>query len=114
MALGAAVCLALIFLLLNQKAICRGILLGAVFSSLNFILMGLALPYRMGHSRSRATIVSLGSIAVRYTILAIPIVLAARYDSYDLAATVVGIFMVQIMILVDQLLTRYIVSRTKP
>lgn len=114
MALGAAVLLALIFLLLGQKAICRGVLLGTIFSVLNFLLMGLALPYRLGPSRSRSTFVSLGSIVVRYAILAIPVILAVNNEPYDLVATIVGIFMVQLMILLDQLLIRFTVSRTKP
>jgi hypothetical protein len=68
----------------------------------------------MGKSRSRATIFSLVSILIRYIILAIPIILAVKYAPYNLAATIVGIFMVQIMILLDQLLVRNSVFRMKP
>ena len=100
-ALAAAILLALAFVLAGMKPAGKGLVLGALFSILNFILMGQALPLRLGRTRNGSIAVSFGSIGFRYLILAIPLILALRFDAFHPAATVVGIFMIQIVILAD-------------
>lgn len=98
----AAISVALIFVFAGYKPVGKGLVLGTVFSSLNFILMGETLPRRISSSRWRASVVSGVSIFIRYALLAAPLILAIKTPSFNLAATVVGLFMIQIMILATQ------------
>jgi len=91
----------LLFLALGQKEICRGLVLGGVFSAVNFALMGQLLRYRISGNRKVATRRSLASMLLRYVLLAIPLILSVRSDRFNFPATVVGIFMVQLVILIE-------------
>ena len=44
---------------------------------------------------------SLFALLVRYVLLAVPLVLAVQSERFNLPATVVGIFMVQLVILLE-------------
>ena len=44
----------LLFLAAGQKEICRGLVLGGVFSAVNFVLMGQLLRYRLIDNRKAA------------------------------------------------------------
>ena len=91
----------LLFLAVGQKEICRGLVLGGVFSAVNFVLMGQLLRYRLIDNRKAAIRRSLFSLLLRYLLLAIPLVLALQSERFNLPATVVGIFMVQLVILIE-------------
>jgi hypothetical protein len=93
----------LIFILAGQKPIGKGLVLGSVFSIVNFILMGETLPLRIGKSKGKNFMLALGSIYFRYIILAIPLIMAIKFDQLNLFAAIVGIFLVQIVILGDHL-----------
>jgi len=103
LSLTTAIITGFIFILAGQKALCKGLILGTLFSILNFILIGETLPQRIAASSKKTFFLSLGSIFFRYTLLAIPIVMAIRSENYNLWAVVSGIFMVQVMILADHL-----------
>jgi len=90
------------FILAGYKPIGRGIILGAFFSIVNFILIGESLPNRIRSDKKKAFFSSLGSIVVRYTLLAVPLLLAIKLESYNLFGTIAGIFMIQFIILVEQ------------
>lgn len=79
----------------------KGFLLGALFSIANFIIMGETLPLRIGHTRRKSTGISLISLLGRYAMLAIPLALAVKTTQFHLAATICGLFIVQLMILSD-------------
>ena len=98
-AMTVGICVALILILAGYKDMGKGLLLGAIFSVINFVLIGEMLPLGAVRSRKQATAFSLGSILLRYAILAVPLVIAARMETFHFAATAVGIFMVQLMIL---------------
>ena len=100
----AAIFIGILFILLGHKAQAKGLILGAIFSVLNFILMGEILPLLVGPSRKKSSFISLGSIVVRHGLLAVPLILALKMEWLDFAATVCGLFMVQIMIMGDHLL----------
>jgi len=85
----------------NYSPIGKGLILGTLFSILNFILMGETLPKRMDTSVRKTFAKALGSILFRFTLLAIPFVAAIKSDMFNLFAVLVGVFMVQIMILLD-------------
>ena len=97
----AAIVVALLLILVGFKPAGKGLVLGALFSAVNFFIMGKTLPYRIGRSPRKAFVFSLGSIIFRYLFLALPIVLAIKLDQFDLIAAIIGIFMVQLVILCD-------------
>ena len=94
---------ALVFIAAGYAPAGKGLVLGALFSILNFVLMGQTLPLRLGRTRHAALAVCLGSIGFRYALLAIPLIVAIRYDAFHPATTVAGMFMVQIVIMTDHI-----------
>lgn len=98
-AMAVGICIALILIFAGYRALGKGLMLGVVFSVINFVLIGETLPLRAGKSRKQATAFSLASILLRYAIMALPLVIAAKVNSFHFAATAVGLFMVQLVIL---------------
>lgn len=92
---------AVLFMLMGQKEICRGLVLGGLFSTINFVLMGQFLQYRLSENQKAGTRKSLIAMLIRYSLLAIPLILAIRSDQFNFPATVVGLFMVQLVIMID-------------
>ncbi|MFW5936772.1 MAG: ATP synthase subunit I [Desulfosalsimonas sp.] len=107
-AIKTSVFLALVLVLLSMAPIAKGLVMGTLFSIINFILMGASLPKRIGTSRKRAPVISGISILVRYAILAVPLAIAVQSAQFNLAATVGGLFMIQIQILLDYTAGLYI------
>jgi hypothetical protein len=105
-AMIAAIVLAVIFIIAGEKAIGKGLLLGTLFSIINFFLMGKSISLTLGQSRSRASFVGLLSILSRYVVLAIPMVVAIKSVSFNFVAVVIGIFAIQIVTLVDFIIIR--------
>lgn len=92
-----------VLLLAGYRTVGKGLILGAVFSMLNFALMGLALPYRCGLTRRRSFLVALGSIWVRYILMAVPLVMALKMAQFNLYAVVCGLFAIQSIILAEHM-----------
>ena len=105
-ATSIAIVSALLFIIFQEKAIAKGILLGTLFSIINFILMGKSIPLALGQTRSKAGVIGLASILGRYFLLAIPMIIAIKSTSINFVAVVVGIFAVQIVTLFDYLVVR--------
>jgi hypothetical protein len=105
-AMIAAIVLAVIFIIAGEKAIGKGLLLGTLFSIINFFLMGKSISLTLGQSRSRASFVGLLSILSRYVVLAIPMVVAIKSVSFNFVAVVIGIFAIQIVTLVEFIIIR--------
>ena len=101
LAMMAAILIGLVMILAGQKPVGKGLILGTIFSVVNFVLMGETLPVRMGRTRQKAFFFSLGSIVLRYLLMAIPLFLAIKTDQFNLVASICGLFMVQLMILAD-------------
>lgn len=110
-AITAAVVVALIFMIFGQRAVAKGIVLGTCFSMINFFFLGRFAPLALGHSRPLATMVGLGSIFLRYAILAVPMIIAVKTPSINFAAVVVGIFAVQIVTLFEYLVIKPIFDK---
>jgi hypothetical protein len=104
MSMIGAIFSAIFFILLGQRTIAKGFLLGTLFSVLNFIVIGEILPLILGKSRNRTVALSLLSILFRFGLLSIPLILALKMDELNFAASVIGIFMVQLTIMSDHLL----------
>jgi hypothetical protein len=100
-AMTSAIVLALVFVILDEKAIAKGLVLGTLFSIINFVLLGRSIPMTLGQSIGRARLIGLTSILCRYAVLAIPLILGIKLDALNFVAVVVGIFAVQIVTLVD-------------
>jgi len=100
-AIAVAISVGLVFILTGQKPIGKALVLGTVFSIVNFILMGETLPLRIGKSKGRTFFVALGSIYFRYAILAVPLIVAIKFEQFNLFAVIVGIFLVQLVIIAD-------------
>ena len=100
----AAILVGFVMILAGQKSVGKGLVLGTLFSVVNFVLMGETLPVKMGKSRHKAFFFSLGSILFRYLLMAIPLFLAIKMDQFILVASICGLFMVQLMILADHLI----------
>lgn len=99
LSLGVAV----ILILLGAKPIAKGLLLGTIFSIINFVLMGQTLPMRLSMNRRKSFLLSLGSIWFRYIILALPLLAAFYSESLNFFAAAAGLFMIQIIILIHHL-----------
>ena len=110
-AMTCALALAFIFLFFHEKSIAKGIVLGTCFSIVNFFLMGQSIPRILGKSRTKANVVGFMSIFMRYCFLAIPLIIGIKYTSFNFVAVVIGIFAIQIVILVDHLAIKFIVEK---
>ncbi len=104
-AITAAIFAGFFFILAGQSPLGKGLILGTVFSIVNFILMGEAIPHKIGKTKGKTFSLSLASIAVRFFLLAIPIILAIKFEQFNLFSSIVGIFMIQLVIFADHALT---------
>ena len=110
-ALLSTLVVALVFLVVQEKAIAKGLILGTLASVINFVLLGKLLPMTLRNSRSAAGYFGFVSIIVRYVLMAIPMIIAVKSENFNFAAVVVGVFSVQIVILFEHLLVRPMLSR---
>ncbi|OGP60635.1 MAG: hypothetical protein A2V65_08520 [Deltaproteobacteria bacterium RBG_13_49_15] len=101
-ALTAAIFIGLITILAGFKSAGKGLVLGTLFSVANFIALAYLLPLNMHQKRVKASIFSFLSIVGRYALMVIPLILTLKMKDFYLPATVAGLFMVQITILVEQ------------
>jgi len=110
-AMTCALASAFIFLFFHERSIAKGVVLGTCFSIINFFLMGKSIPRILGRSRTKANVLGFMSILLRYFFLAIPLVVGVKYASFNFVAVVVGIFAIQIVMLVDHLAIKPIVEK---
>jgi hypothetical protein len=106
LALMLAVLLGGPLMMIGQRPLGKGLILGSLFGIVNFILMALALPMRLRFVRGKALLFSLTSIYVRFALMALPLIWALKHDSVALTTTAAGLFMIQIAILGDHLWTK--------
>ena len=99
-----AIAVAVFFILAGHKPLGKGLILGTIFSIINFILIGESIPLKIGASKKKTRFVSIGSIFSRYILLAVPIVMGIKLDQFNMIAVVSGIFSVQLIILADHLI----------
>jgi hypothetical protein len=100
-----AIVIALFFILMGQKPVAKGFIMGTFFSVINFILIGKTITLKFGRSKRKTFSISMGSIILRYLLLAIPLIAALKFEQLNLVATILGIFMIQLVILAEHLLT---------
>jgi hypothetical protein len=102
-----------VFILAGHKPVGKGLILGAFFSVLNFIVMAKSIVLTFGRSKRQLFSISLISILARYILLAIPLIAAVKFEQFNLVATIVGIFMIQLVILAEHLITQIPTLRRK-
>jgi hypothetical protein len=103
-AIWIAIAIGFCFFLAGQKPVGKGLVLGTVFSVINFVLIGQTLPLRIGKSKRKTFFLSLGSIFCRYVLLAVPVFVAVKFADFNIVAAILGLFMIQIVILADHIL----------
>ncbi len=77
----------------------KGLMLGSLFSIANFIILGQSIQGQLRRGPKPARRLAAVSRTGRYFLLALPVLTALKVDAFDLPATVVGVFMVQLTIL---------------
>jgi hypothetical protein len=112
-ALATAVFAGFFFILIGQNPVGKGLILGTLFSILNFIIMGETIPLKLNKSKGKTLFFSISSVFFRYIILAVPLVMALKLEQFNFLAVVVGIFFVQIFILADTFLDMALSGRGK-
>lgn len=107
-AFAAAVMVGLVVYVLGYAAVAKGLVLGALFSVLNFVLMAHVLPHQVGsyETRKKATGMAFLSVAFRFGLLAIPLIVGLKSTQFRFWAVVVGLFTVQLGILFEHLVVR--------
>lgn len=113
-AITVAIFAGFIFILAGQKPVGKGLILGTIFSIINFILMGEMIPHQIGKSKNKTYAFSLAFVLFRYILLAIPIVMAVKLDQYNFISVIVGIFLVQLFILADHIKSLVMSTGEKP
>lgn len=103
-AMAIAILAGMVLIAIGYKTVAKGLILGTIFSVVNFVLIGQTLAFRLSESRSKSALLSFFSIACRYALMAVPLVLAAKFDQFNMAAAVCGLFMIQIVILAERVL----------
>jgi hypothetical protein len=98
-----AIVLGFVLIIFGYKALGKGLVLGTLFSVLNFVLIGEILPMRLATSKRKAFWISFGSMLARYGLLAVPMVAALVTDGIDPISTACGLFMIQAVILADHI-----------
>jgi hypothetical protein len=102
-AMTVAILIGLVLIGIGDKPSAKGLILGTIFSVINFVLIGQTLALRLSTTKSRSAFWSLFSILARYAVMAVPLVLAVKMEQLGVAAVVCGLFMIQVVILADQL-----------
>jgi len=105
-ALILAIAVTLICIIIGEKPVGKGYLLGTLFSILNFIIMGQSLPQRIEKSISKksANLFAFTSIVLRFALLAVPLIISLKLDSINFFGVVIGLFAIQLTILFNQLI----------
>ena len=93
----------LIMILAGHASLGKGLVLGTLFSVVNFVLIAEFLPLKLGRSRRSASLISLGSLLTRFTLMAVPLILAIKFTQFNLITVVMGLFLIQVVILADHL-----------
>jgi len=105
-ALTFAIIIAFIFIIIERKDIAKGLILGTLFSIINFVLLGESLYYKLGMTKGKTFLMSLSGIFFRYFLMAIAMFIGIKYESINFFGVVGGLFFVQIMILFDAMLQK--------
>lgn len=102
-AMTMAIIISLVFILAGYKAIGKGLILGTLFSIINFVLMGETLSAKLGKASGKTFLMSLGSIFFRYLLMAVPLIIGIKIEQINFFSVIAGLFSVQMVILAGHL-----------
>jgi len=108
-----AVVIGILLILFDFRPMGRGVILGTIFSVINFVIIGETIPMRIGKTKKNSFLLAIGSIGVRYALLAVPLVISIKSVRFNIPATVCGLFMIQLMIMTDQVYTNVVTKFIK-
>jgi hypothetical protein len=100
-ALTLAVVLSAGCYLAGWPAMTRGLIVGSLFSALNFALLGKTMARKLADPRRGGGLIALAAQLGRYLLWAVPVVVAVKLPPVDLPATIAGLFMVPLFIIAD-------------
>ena len=103
-AMTVSILAGLVLIVIGYKTVAKGLILGTIFSVVNFVLIGQTLSFRISQSKSKSSLLSLISIAFRFALMAVPLVMGAKMEQFNIASVICGLFMIQLVILADQIL----------
>ena len=112
-AMITAIVIAFVTILLGEKSLGKGFILGTLFSIANFIIMGQLMLMKIEQSRAKASIFALFSLSLRLAILAVPLIVAVKSDSLNFIGVVIGLFMVQLTMIFHHLILNRLPSHRK-
>ena len=101
-----AIAVAVILIIIGEKTVGKGLVLGSLFSVINFIILGRSLPAKLlkAHSKQKARTLAFSSILLRFSILTIPLVISMKVEAVHFIGVAIGLFMVQLTMLFDELI----------
>jgi len=103
-ALIAAIFISLAFIVTGYKSIGKGLVLGTLFSILNFVLISMSIPRQVGHSNQKSIIIALSSLLFRFVLMAVPLIIGVKWDQVNLISVILGLLMIQAVILCEHLI----------
>ena len=112
-AIYVGITVAVICLIIGQKPIGKGFLLGTLFSIINFIIMARLIPFKLLKSRSKASLFAFFSIFIRLGIMSVPLIISIKTDSFDFIGVVPGLFMIQLIIFFNHLILDRFLFKSK-
>jgi hypothetical protein len=102
-AFAAALVIGGSLILAGLPALGKGLIVGAFFSILNFLIMAESISHRLAKTHRRAAVTSFLWLLPRYALMAIPLVLSLKFNLFHPATAAAGLFAVQTVILVEHL-----------
>lgn len=101
-----AIVAAFILIIIGEKAIGKGLILGTLFSVLNFVIMGILIDRQIAKAttKGRAGAFSFLFMLIRFAVLSIPLIISYRVEAINFFGTAAGIFMIQFTILFNNLI----------
>lgn len=101
LALLLAVAAAFILVLAGYRSEAKGLALGGLFSIINFLLLSRTIPAAVARrDRSGRSLAGLW-IFGRLAVMAVPLFAAVKLEMFNLPATVIGLFIVQVTMLAE-------------
>ncbi|OQX60590.1 MAG: hypothetical protein B5M56_10740 [Desulfococcus sp. 4484_241] len=82
--------------------------MGTIFGIVNFVVMGATIESRMVPSKNKRMLRSLASIGVRYSIMAVPLFMAIKMDTFNVFAVGAGLLSIQGIMVMDALVNMII------
>jgi hypothetical protein len=101
-AMVIAIAAALVLILLGHKPLARGLILGTLFSIINFVLMAHSLQARIDKDR-RQKLFALMSVFLRFSLMAVPLIIALLFEPYHIVTAIIGLFLVQAILFLETL-----------